>query len=71
MATFSCSAKLDGNGDVPRGTGAVTAGSEAFTIGETFSRLRGEPVGSTTPVELLAAARAICLASSACALWPP
>lgn len=60
MATFSRSATLDWSGDVLRGAGSVTAGSEAFGVGATFPRLRGEPAGSTTPEELLAAAHATC-----------
>jgi osmotically inducible protein OsmC len=60
MATFSCSATLDWSGDVPRGAGAVTTGSEAFTVGATFPRLHGEPAGNTTPEELLAASHATC-----------
>ena len=60
MATFTRSATLDWRGDVLRGTGAVTAGSDAFAVGATFPRLHGEPAGSTTPEELLAAAHAVC-----------
>ena len=60
MAIFSRSATLDWNGDVLRGTGAVTASSEAFAVAATFPRLHGEPSGSTTPEELLAAAHAVC-----------
>ena len=60
MAIFSRNATLDWNGDVVRGTGAVTAGSEALAVGATFPRLHGEPAGSTTPEELLAAAHAAC-----------
>lgn len=60
MATFSRHASLDWRGDVLRGTGAVTAGTEAFTVGATFPRIHGEPPGNTTPEELLAAAHATC-----------
>lgn len=60
MANFSRHATLDWNGDVLRGTGAVAAGSEAFSLAATFPRIRGEPPGSTTPEELLAAAHATC-----------
>ena len=60
MAIFSRRATLDWSGDVLRGTGAVTAGSEAFAVGATFPRLHGEPAGATTPEELLAAAHASC-----------
>jgi lipoyl-dependent peroxiredoxin len=60
MATFSRHATLEWSGDVTRGTGALAAGSAAFSVGVTFPRLRGEPPGITTPEELLAAAHASC-----------
>ena len=60
MAAFSRRATLDWSGDVLRGEGAVTAGSDAFTVGATFPRLHCEPAASTTPEELLAAAHATC-----------
>ena len=59
-ATFSRSATIDWTGDVPRGAGAVTAGTEAFSVPVTFPRLAGEPAGVTTPEELLAASHATC-----------
>ena len=60
MASFSRSATLAWMGDVPRGSGAVVAGSEAFSVPVTFPRLKGEAAGSTTPEELLAASHAAC-----------
>lgn len=60
MATFERSATLDWSGDVLHGSGAVSAGSGTFAASATFPRLRGEPPGSTTPEELLAAAHATC-----------
>jgi lipoyl-dependent peroxiredoxin len=60
MATFSRSAVLDWSGDVPRGSGRVAGGSEAFAVAATFPRLAGEPAGATTPEELLAASHATC-----------
>jgi osmotically inducible protein OsmC len=60
MATFSRRATLAWIGDVPRGSGAVTAGSEAFSLPVTFPRLKGEAARSTTPEELLAASHATC-----------
>jgi len=60
MATFSRRAVLEWTGDIPRGTGAVTAGSAAFAVPATFPRLAGEPPGATTPEELLAASDASC-----------
>jgi lipoyl-dependent peroxiredoxin len=58
--TFTRSAELAWEGDVVRGSGAVRAGSGAFTIAATFPTLRGEPQGVTTPEELLAASHAVC-----------
>ena len=60
MTTFTRSATLDWAGDVVRGAGAVSAGSDAFAVAATFPRIRGEPAGCTTPEELLAAAHATC-----------
>jgi osmotically inducible protein OsmC len=60
MASFSRVAVLDWTGDVPRGSGQITAGSNAFTLPATFPRLSGEPAGATTPEELLAASHATC-----------
>jgi osmotically inducible protein OsmC len=60
MATFSRRAVLDWRGDVLHGAGTVAAGSEAFDVAATFPRLSGEPLGSTTPEELLAASHATC-----------
>jgi osmotically inducible protein OsmC len=60
MAAFSRSAVLDWTGDVARGTGEVSAGGGAFAVAATFPRLAGEPAGSTTPEELLAASHATC-----------
>lgn len=60
MASFSRHAVLEWTGDVPRGSGRVTAGSSAFTTAVTFPRLAGEPSGATTPEELLAASHATC-----------
>jgi osmotically inducible protein OsmC len=62
MATFSRHAVAVWTGDVARGQGRVTAGSEAFAVPMTFPRLAGEPRGATTPEELLAASQANCYA---------
>jgi lipoyl-dependent peroxiredoxin len=59
-ATFTRSAELSWEGDVVRGTGTVRAGTGAFTAGAKFPTLRGEPSGTTTPEELLAASHAVC-----------
>jgi osmotically inducible protein OsmC len=58
--TFARSAQLLWDGDVVRGSGKALAGSGAFTVGATFPTLRGEPPGTTTPEELLAASHAVC-----------
>jgi len=60
MAEFSRQATLEWVGDVPRGGGGVTAGSGSFSVPATFPRLGGEPAGTTTPEELLAASHATC-----------
>lgn len=60
MAVFSRSAVLEWEGDVLRGSGTVTAGTEAFAASASFPRLVGEPQGVTTPEELLAASHAVC-----------
>lgn len=60
MAQFSRSAVLEWSGDVLRGSGAVTGASEAFRVAASFPRIAGEPQGTTTPEELLAASHATC-----------
>ncbi len=44
------------------GSGAVAAGSGAFSLPVTFPRRIGEPEGMTSPEELMAAAHAACFA---------
>lgn len=58
--TFARSAQLLWEGDVVRGSGKALAGSGAFAVCATFPTLRGEPAGTTTPEELLAASHAVC-----------
>lgn len=60
MALFSRTARLEWTGDVARGSGRVSAGSQAFSVAATFPRVSGEPAGATTPEELLAASHATC-----------
>ncbi len=62
MATFSRSAVAEWRGDVARGSGVTSAGTDAFSIPVTFPHLRGEEPGITTPEELLAASHASCFA---------
>jgi osmotically inducible protein OsmC len=66
MANFSRHGVVDWNGEVLRGAGRVTAGTEAFTVPITFPRLAAEAPGLSTPEELLAASHATCFAI---ALW--
>ncbi|MPZ19393.1 MAG: OsmC family peroxiredoxin [Luteitalea sp.] len=60
MATFSRPATLEWDGDVTSGSGRVTAASAAFAVPATFPSTLGEPAGTTTPEELLAASHATC-----------
>lgn len=60
IVTFARSAQLLWEGDVVRGSGKALAQSGAFAVGATFPTLRGEPPGTTTPEELLAASHAVC-----------
>jgi osmotically inducible protein OsmC len=62
MPTFSRRAVAVWTGDVARGNGLVTAGTDAFTVPMTFPRLAGDPPSTTTPEELLAASQANCYA---------
>ncbi|HET9948929.1 MAG TPA: OsmC family peroxiredoxin [Longimicrobiales bacterium] len=58
--SFTRSAELAWSGDVVRGSGSVTSGANAFDLPVRFPSLRGEPAGTTSPEELLAAAHAAC-----------
>lgn len=60
MAVFSRRAVLQSEGEVPGGSGEVAAGSGAFTVGAMFPGIAGDPAGTTTPEELLAASHATC-----------
>ncbi len=62
MATFSRHVDVDWSGSVMEGKGQVKAGTGAFTLPVTFPRRIGEPEGSTSPEELIAAAHAACYA---------
>jgi osmotically inducible protein OsmC len=62
MASFARRAVSVWTGDVTRGTGQVTGGTEAFTTAVTFPRVAGEPPGATTPEEMLAASLSSCYA---------
>jgi osmotically inducible protein OsmC len=62
MATFSRHVDVDWSGGLMDGKGQVKAGTGAFTLPVTFPRRVGEPEGSTSPEELIAAAHAACYA---------
>ena len=62
MATFSRHVDVDWSGSLMDGKGQVKAGTGAFTLPVTFPRRIGEPEGSTSPEELIAAAHAACYA---------
>jgi lipoyl-dependent peroxiredoxin len=60
MATFSRHVSVDWSGSIMEGKGQVKAGTGAFSLPVTFPRRIGEPEGSTSPEELIAAAHAAC-----------
>jgi osmotically inducible protein OsmC len=62
MATFSRQVTVNWKGSLQEGSGDVKAGSGAFTLPVSFPRRVGEPQGSTSPEELIAAAHATCFA---------
>ena len=62
MAAFSRHVTVDWQGSVKEGNGTAKAGTGAFDLPVTFPRRIGEPEGSTSPEELIAAAHASCYA---------
>jgi osmotically inducible protein OsmC len=62
MAVFSRSATVDWSGSVMEGKGVAKAGTGAFNLPVTFPSRIGEPGGTTSPEELVAAAHAACYA---------
>ena len=60
--TFSRKTTVHWKGSIMEGAGSAEAGSGAFTLPVTFPRRIGEPEGSTSPEELIAAAHATCFA---------
>ena len=60
MATFSRHVSVDWSGSIMEGKGQVKAGTGAFSLPVTFPRRIGEPEGTTSPEELIAAAHAAC-----------
>lgn len=68
MALFSRHVTVDWQGSVREGSGEAKAGTGAFTLPVTFPRRIGEPEGTTSPEELIAAAHASCYAMALNAL---
>lgn len=62
MATFSRNVTVNWEGSIMEGKGQVQAGTGAFTLPVTFPRRVGDPEGTTSPEELIAAAHAACFA---------
>jgi osmotically inducible protein OsmC len=62
MATFSRHVTVDWQGGLMDGKGTAKAGTGAFSLPVTFPRRIGEPEGSTSPEELIAAAHGTCFA---------
>jgi len=62
MATFSRNVSVNWEGSIMEGKGQVKAGTGAFNLPVTFPRRVGDPAGSTSPEELIAAAHAACFA---------
>ena len=62
MATFSRTVTVDWSGPIMEGKGVAKAGTGAFNLPETFPSRVGEPAGTTSPEELMAASHAACYA---------
>ena len=62
MAAFSRSVTVDWSGPIMEGKGIAKAGSGAFSLPVTFPTRIGEPAGTTSPEELMAASHASCFA---------
>jgi osmotically inducible protein OsmC len=62
MAVFSRHVTVDWQGTLLEGKGTAKAGSGAFDLPATFPRRIGEPEGTTSPEELIAAAHGTCYA---------
>ena len=60
MPTFARHATVNWTGSIMEGTGEAKAGTGAFSLPVTFPRRIGEPEGTTSPEELIAAAHATC-----------
>jgi osmotically inducible protein OsmC len=62
MATFSRSVEVDWSGPIMEGKGTAKAGTGAFSLPVSFPSRVGEPQGTTSPEELMAASHAACYA---------
>ncbi|HEX6216136.1 MAG TPA: hypothetical protein VFZ38_14985, partial [Vicinamibacterales bacterium] len=62
MATFSRTVEVDWTGPIMEGKGTAKAGTGAFSLPVSFPSRIGEPAGTTSPEELVAAAHAACYA---------
>ena len=62
MASFSRSVTVDWSGPIMEGKGIAKAKSGAFNLPVTFPTRIGEPAGTTSPEELMAASHAACFA---------
>jgi osmotically inducible protein OsmC len=62
MATFERHVDVDWAGSIMEGKGTAKAGSGAFNLPVSFPRRVGEPQGTTSPEELIAASHAACYA---------
>ena len=60
--TFSRSTTINWQGSIMEGSGKLDAGTGAFSMNVTFPKRIGEPEGSTSPEELIAAAHSSCYA---------
>ena len=60
--TFSRNATVNWTGSIMEGSGTANAGTGAFSLPVSFPRRIGDPAGSTSPEELIAAAHATCYA---------
>lgn len=62
MATFQRHVDVDWAGSLMEGKGTAKAGTGAFNLPVSFPRRVGDPEGTTSPEELIAAAHAACYA---------
>jgi osmotically inducible protein OsmC len=62
MATFERHVNVDWTGGLMDGQGTARAGTGAFNLPVSFPRRVGDPEGTTSPEELIAAAHAACYA---------